>query len=404
MDKFLFMERQTRRGGGHKKEFPPQSFQFLYQEWKGGPKQQGFFFLAGPVYILGFCAEYKRRERKKKAYYWHRKVAFHRLARANRQQAPYGAHLGPSSINHFLVQRQGLAGRHAGKRKETVDLVVEDGGGQWTDEEYEPVVLKLEVHFGAKRKQNKKKAGRVWMNQTSSFPSSSGSSGFIHLFLPISLPARQQQLSPTTTPAATSVVSGAETVTHRPKRVNQKKKKKKKKKRKKKQPQQMIVESNTMDGISDDVEQRYKPMQASPSNRLMPLLLHDDGIPPMLNSLSSDETQQWARWLRCTLCLKVCDSLLCTRPAIIIPSLSLLNRTTESSRMRNLPCASCRMSSAVRPTLPPKMNWLHPVVKVTPWINHRAFISPSWKHWFQTPCRKKKNSIASSSLFRIRHL
>ena len=32
MDKFLFMERQTRRGGGHKKEFPPQSFQFLYQE------------------------------------------------------------------------------------------------------------------------------------------------------------------------------------------------------------------------------------------------------------------------------------------------------------------------------------------------------------------------------------
>ncbi len=253
--------------------------------------------------------------------------------------------------------------------------MVEDGSSQWTDEEYQPVVLKLEVHFGAKRKQqqqknNKRKSQRVWNgNRTSPSPSSrSGSSGFIHLFLPISLPAEPQQTILTTTspstPAATAVVSGAETVTHRPKRVNQKKKKKKK--RKKKQQQQEIVvvddeESNTMEATADDVEPRYKPMQASPSNRLMPLLLHDDGIPPMLNSLSSDETQQWARWLRCTLCLKVCDSFVSVRlyPAAAITTpifVSIHNRTTKSSRTRNLPCASCRMSSAVRPTLPPKMN------------------------------------------------
>lgn len=252
-------------------------------------------------------------------------------------------------------------------------MVVEDGSSQWTDEEYQPVVLKLEVHFGAKRKQqqknNKRKSQRVWnANRTSPSPGSrSGSSGFIHLFLPISLPAEPQQTIQTTTspstPAATAVVSGAETVTHRPKRVNQKKKKKKK--RKKKQQQEIVVvddeESNTMEATADDVEPRYKPMQASPSNRLMPLLLHDDGIPPMLNSLSSDETQQWARWLRCTLCLKVCDSFvfarLCPAAAITTPIfVSIHNRTTKSSRTRNLPCASCRMSSAVRPTLPPKMN------------------------------------------------
>jgi hypothetical protein len=128
-------------------------------------------------------------------------------------------------------------------------------------------------------------------------------------------------------PAATAAsVSGAEMMlTHRPsqtfKRVNNNKKKKKKKNKRKKKKnnnnkihqQQQIDESssNTMDSVGGDdvtasvVDQRYKPMQASHSNRLMPLLLHDDGIPPMLNSLSSDETQQWARWLRCTLCLKV---------------------------------------------------------------------------------------------------
>ena len=40
-------------------------------------------------------------------------------------------------------------------------------------------------------------------------------------------------------------------------------------------------------------------------------------------------------------------------------------RTTENSRMRNPPCVSCRMSSVVKPTSQLKMNWLHPVVKVT---------------------------------------
>lgn len=45
-------------------------------------------------------------------------------------------------------------------------------------------------------------------------------------------------------------------------------------------------------------------------------------------------------------------------------------RTTENRRMRNPPCVSCRMSSVVKPTSQLKMNWLHPVVKVTMWIHH----------------------------------
>lgn len=260
----------------------------------------------------------------------------------------------------FCYQRQGLvAHRHAGRRKHTddagpstMDLVVEGPDQEWSDDEYQPVVLKLEVHFAApkrkqlqqqqpKKKKNNQRGGAVtttttW-NQTNF---STGSSGFIHLFLPISMtvaaaadsvaaPLRTSTTSVRPVPAATvaAPVSGAEmTVTQRPtgqtfKRVNtnnKKKKKKKKAKRKKKknnnkihqQPIDESSSSNTMDSAVGDVtasvvDQRYKPMQASPSNRLMPLLLHDDGIPPMLNSLSSDETQQWARWLRCTLCLKV---------------------------------------------------------------------------------------------------
>ncbi len=297
-----------------------------------------------------------------------------------------------------------------------MDLMVEGQDQEWSDDEYQPVVLKLEVHFAApkrkqllqpKKKNNQRGGGAVttttttW-NQTNF---STGSSGFIHLFLPISMtvaaaadsaaassPLRTSTTSVRPVPAAATAapVSGAEmTVTQRPtaqtfKRVNSNKKKKKKKaKRKKKKKkknnnnkihQQPIDESsssNTMDSAVGDVtasvvDQRYKPMQASPSNRLMPLLLHDDGIPPMLNSLSSDETQQWARWLRCTLCLKVMrhnchiarvggfwmeqssssDSLICLFPY----------RTTENSRMRNPPCVSCRMSSVVKPTSQLKMN------------------------------------------------
>ena len=261
----------------------------------------------------------------------------------------------PSSINHLFIlfyfsvtQRQGLvaAHRHAGGRRRhtddvpTMDLVVEDQQQQWSDDEYQPVVLKLEVHFAAPKQrkpfgqQQKKKnqLPRGGWNRTNI--STGSSSGFIHLFLPLSMTSSADsaplvvQTTSTTSrsvPAATAAsVSGAEMMsTHRPsqtfKRVNNNKKKKKKKnKRKKKknnnkihQQQQIDESSNTMDSVGSDdvtasvVDQRYKPMQASHSNRLMPLLLHDDGIPPMLNSLSSDETQQWARWLRCTLCLKV---------------------------------------------------------------------------------------------------
>lgn len=205
-----------------------------------------------------------------------------------------------------------------------MDVVVQDG--QWSDEEYQPVVLKLEVHFAAATKRNnhqkkkKNKKNRMWMmNNQTSITSRSDSSGFIHLFLPLSvLPPRPTTTTttttstPTPTPAATTtVVSAPETLTHRPpSRVNTNKKTKKKKRKKKKQQQQRQKIDDTIAGaekLGDDAVYKAVPVQqaSSTSNRLMPLLLHDDGIPPMLNSLSSDETQQWARWLRCTLCLKV---------------------------------------------------------------------------------------------------
>lgn len=230
------------------------------------------------------------------------------------------------------LKRQGLAAhRHGGRRRHTDDVagptvVVEDGQPEWSDNEYQPVVLKFEVHFAAPRRkqQRKKKNGGIGWNRTNAITSSgSGSSGFIHLFLPLSLDSAPLAATSTTsrsTPAVTAAaISGAEMmVTHRPssssqaysRRVNNnnKKKKKKTKRKKKKVHQQHVDERNTMDAVDDVtasvVDRRYKPMQASPSNRLMPLLLQDDGIPPMFNSLSSDETQQWARWLRCTLCLK----------------------------------------------------------------------------------------------------
>lgn len=244
--------------------------------------------------------------------------------------------------------------RHGGRRRQTDNvMVVEEDGREWTSDEYQPVVLKLEVHFQAvtnKRNKHKKRnqQQRIWSakNRTSIIDSRSGSSGFIHLFLPISLP-----LATTSRPStvATSLVSAAETTTATAathpasidisdtttiKRVNSKnRKKKRKKKQQQHQPQQQQQQpkrkkkkstaidqddSNTMDQVDPDRDEmmnvgdeRHKAIQQpSATNRLMPLLLQDDGIPPMLNSLSSDETQQWASWLRCTLCLKVQSILL----------------------------------------------------------------------------------------------
>ena len=140
---------------------------------------------------------------------------------------------------------------------------------------------------------------------------SSSSPGFIHLFLPLNLPAAASGAT-TFRPEMTQQASDK-------KKQSLKRRKKTKKKKKKQQQQQSSTpftsstsptSSSSFSSLIADASVVARPSAADDVNfreknhRLLPLL-QDDGIPPLLNSLSSNETQQWARWLRCTLCLKV---------------------------------------------------------------------------------------------------
>ena len=150
-------------------------------------------------------------------------------------------------------------------------------------------------------KRNKKlnqrdKENRIWI-PTSTNGSSSG--GFIHLFLPLQLQQQPEQATTTTTTSPPPSPPIPEVLTQRnnnKKQQQQQKKRRKANKKKKKKKKHHPVE--LIDQSQDHQQQQQRQM-----NSLQ--LLQDDGIPPLLNSLSTDETQQWARWLRCTLCLKV---------------------------------------------------------------------------------------------------
>jgi len=201
---------------------------------------------------------------------------------------------------------------------------------------YEPIVVKLEVHFARKRKKIKS-AVMDAANRTSLSLSSStlSSPGFIHLFLPLNLPPAASAAATTFRPEVTQQAPDK-------KKQSLKRRKKTKKKKKKKQPSSYTPSSFSSSSssssskadasiaapVSDDVSFRET------NHRLLPLL-QDDGIPPLLNSLSSNETQQWARWLRCTLCLKndkhsEKDSALCLHSVGCQSNSSVENELTAS--------------------------------------------------------------------------
>ena len=141
----------------------------------------------------------------------------------------------------------------------------------------------------------------VSSNWTSS-TEGSGGGGFIHLFLPLSSVASGPEVvSPSTTTTTTAAPpTMAATRRHQDKR--------KKKKKKKKTTTRVEAVPIHQQRRRDEAEQQ--PPHLKMSNRLdvSNLGAESDAMPPLFNSLSTDETQQWARWLRCTLCLKVSPS------------------------------------------------------------------------------------------------
>lgn len=196
---------------------------------------------------------------------------------------------------------------------------------------YEPVVLKLELHFaprqatnrtrphrhrhgerkndetekGKKKKKRKKKLGR---QRTTS-------NGFIHLFLPLQFgarlspvklslggeaPERRPARKKTTTTTTTTTPAPTTTTTTTIASVTRRNKGQSKRKKNKKMNNTLIESPTASLGAGEEIATGRPPMRKHQQN----WGLADDGIPPVLNSLSSEETQQWARWLRCTLCLQ----------------------------------------------------------------------------------------------------
>ena len=175
--------------------------------------------------------------------------------------------------------------------------------------------MKLEVHFRKKRKKNhhQQLKGLKKLSQKFEIPSPGGASlnqstgGFIHLFLPLSMSAASTSGSVATPKPWPTVASAPPETSYgvpEPRKQSKKKSAKKKMRLDDDGDQQISWKKKKKKKMKDLVEKSVASSTESSNNRLINLM-QDDGIPPLLNSLSANETQVWSRWLRCTLCLKV---------------------------------------------------------------------------------------------------
>ena len=175
--------------------------------------------------------------------------------------------------------------------------------------------------------------------------------GFIHLFLPLSMSAASTSGSVATPKPWPTVASAPPETSYgvpEPRKQSKKKSAKKKMRLDDDGDQQISWKKKKKKKMKDLVEKSVASSTESSNNRLINLM-QDDGIPPLLNSLSANETQVWSRWLRCTLCLKVLTFLFfsCSsesfRKALRNVSFYSANRTVNRRIKKRL----CAIRSAV---------------------------------------------------------